>query len=131
MSKVSLTLAAALAVAPMGAPVLQPVQAQTVDLVVVDVKAVALGYRMSKLTGSSVVNDKGDKIGTMDDFIIGRDEPRVLYAVLQVGGFLGLGKHLVVVPSETLVVDPSGKITLPGASKDELKRLPEFAYAGG
>jgi PRC-barrel domain len=86
---------------------------------------------MSKLTGSRVVNDKGEKIGTMDDFIVGRDEPRVLYAVLQVGGFLGLGKHLVVVPYETLILDPSGKITLPGGSKDELKRLPEFVYAAG
>jgi hypothetical protein len=44
MNKVRLTLAAALAVAPLGAPVLEPVHPQAVDLVVVDVKAVALGY---------------------------------------------------------------------------------------
>jgi hypothetical protein len=49
--------------------------------------------------------------------------------VLQVGGFLGLGGHLVVVPYDSLVIDETGqKITLPGASKDELKKLSAFNY---
>ncbi len=51
------------------------------------------------------------------------------FAVLQVGGFLGLGRRLVVVPYDSLVIDDAGqKITLPGASKDELKKLSEFNY---
>jgi hypothetical protein len=34
-----------------------------------------------------------------------------------------------VVPFENLVIDDQGqKITLPGASKDELKKLSEFNY---
>ena len=37
--------------------------------------------------------------------------------------------HLVVVPYDSLVIDETGqKITLPGASKDELKKLSEFNY---
>jgi hypothetical protein len=49
--------------------------------------------------------------------------------VIQVGGFLGVGGRLVAVPYTELVLDsPGGKITLPGASKDELKKLPEFKY---
>jgi hypothetical protein len=96
------------------------------ELVVVDVAAVAKGYRASKLTGSDVVNDHDERIGTIDDLIIGRD--RVLFAVLQVGGFLGLGGHLVAVPYQALVLDD--KIVLPGASRDELKKLPEFKYGG-
>jgi hypothetical protein len=53
-----------------------------------------------------------------------------LFAILQVGGFLGIGAHLVAVPFKSLALDDSGsKITLPGASKDELKKLPEFRYA--
>jgi hypothetical protein len=35
----------------------------------------------------------------------------------------------VVVPYESLQIDDTGqKITLPGASKDELKKLSEFNY---
>jgi hypothetical protein len=46
-----------------------------------------------------------------------------------VGGFLGMGGHLVVVPYDQLVIDDTGKkITLPGASKDALKNLSEYKY---
>jgi hypothetical protein len=60
---------------------------QAVELVVVDVKAVARGYRTSKLKGTNVTNDKNEKIGEIDDIIIGRD--KVLFAILQVGGSSG------------------------------------------
>jgi hypothetical protein len=100
---------------------------QAVQLVVVDVAAVAKGYRASKLLHASVRNDKNEKIGSIDDIIIGHD--RLLFAVLEVGGFLGMGAHLVAVPYQSLVLEEDGgKIVLPGASKDELKKLPEFGY---
>jgi sporulation protein YlmC with PRC-barrel domain len=100
-----------------------------VALVKVDLSVVAKGYRMSKLIGSSVINDKNEKIGTLDDIIADKDKKQLSFAVLQVGGFLGLGGRLVVVPYESLVIDEHGqKITLPGASKDELKKLSEFNY---
>jgi sporulation protein YlmC with PRC-barrel domain len=90
---------------------------------------VAKGYRMSKLIGSSVINDKNEKIGTVDDVIADKDKKQLSFAVLQVGGFLGLGGRLVAVPYDSLVIDDNGqKITLPGASKDELKKLSEFNY---
>jgi sporulation protein YlmC with PRC-barrel domain len=100
-----------------------------VSLVKVDLSVVAKGYRMSKLIGSSVINDKNEKIGTVDDVIADKDKKQLDFAVLQVGGFLGLGGRLVAVPYDSLVVDDAGhKITLPGASKDELKKLSEFNY---
>jgi sporulation protein YlmC with PRC-barrel domain len=99
-----------------------------VALVKVDLSVVAKGYRMSKLVGTTVINDKNEKIGTLDDVIADKDK-KLSLAVLQVGGFLGLGRHLVVVPYDSLVIDEAGqKITLPGASKDELKKLSEFNY---
>ena len=100
-----------------------------VQLVRVDLSVVAQGYRMSKLIGAGVMNDKNEKIGTIDDIVADKDKKRLSFAVLQVGGFLGLGRHLVVVPYDSLVIDDNGqKITLPGASKDELKKLSEFNY---
>jgi len=104
-----------------------PVLSQAVQLVTVDVNVVAQGYRVSKLTGNSVTNDKNEKVGTLDDFVIGHD--RSLFAILQVGGFLGIGSRLVAVPYESLVInDETRKIELPGASKEELKTLAEFKY---
>ena len=98
-----------------------------VALVKVDLSVVGQGYRMSKLLGSSVVNDKSEKIGTLDDVI--SDKKQLNFAILQVGGFLGLGGHLVAVPYESLMIDDKGqKITLPGASKEALKNLTEFHY---
>jgi sporulation protein YlmC with PRC-barrel domain len=98
-----------------------------VELVKVDLSVVAKGYRTSKLIGSSVSNDKSEKIGTLDDVVA--DKKQLNFAVLQVGGFLGVGGHLVVVPYDSLVIDDAGqKVTLPGATKDELKKLSQFNY---
>jgi sporulation protein YlmC with PRC-barrel domain len=98
-----------------------------VTLVQVDLSVVAKGYRLSKLIGSRVNNDKNERIGTIDDLIA--DKKEVHFAVLQVGGFLGVGGRLVAVPYDSLVIDDKGqKITLPGATKDELKKLSEFNY---
>jgi len=100
-----------------------------VQLIKVDLSVVAKGYRMSKLIGSSVINDKNERIGTVDDVIADKDKKQLSFAVLQVGGFLGVGGHLVAVPYDSLVIDDTGqKITLPGASKDELKKLSQFNY---
>jgi sporulation protein YlmC with PRC-barrel domain len=105
----------------------KPSRSQAVQLVKLDVAVVAKGFRATKLIGSSVVNEKNEKVGALDDIVIGRD--RTLFAVLQVGGFLGLGSRLVAVPYESLKIDDAGKkIELPGASKDELKKLTEFRY---
>jgi hypothetical protein len=104
-----------------------PALAQGVALLKVDVAVLAKGLRASKLIGSGVVNDKKEKIGTLDEIVIGRD--RVLFAVLQVGGFLGVGGRLVAVPYQSLVISDDGKtIQLPGASKEELQKLTEFKY---
>jgi hypothetical protein len=98
-----------------------------VALMQVDVTVVAKGWRASKLAGTNVENDKNEKIGTLDDVVISKD--RVLFAILQVGGFLGVGGRLVAVSFESLQIDDAGKkIVLPGASRDELKKLPEFKY---
>lgn len=102
-------------------------QAQTVELVVVDVKAAALGLQASKLIGMDVRNSQGEEIGTIDDLIIVPGAR--IFAVLQVGGFLGIGGHLVVVPFESLSMTAGGsRASLPGGTKDALRKLPEFQY---
>lgn len=101
--------------------------AKPVALVVVDVHAVALGYRVSQLIHRPVKNDQGAEIGKIEDLIIGRD--KVLFVVIGVGGFLGVGEHLIAVPYDQLVVSPQ-RILLHGATKEAVRRLPQFHYAG-
>jgi sporulation protein YlmC with PRC-barrel domain len=106
----------------------RPAHSQGVQLVKVDVSVVARGLRVSKLTGHAVVNDKNENIGKIDDIVIAQDHS--LFTVLQVGGFLGIGSRFVAVPFNNLKIDENvGKIELPGASLDELKKLTEFKYS--
>jgi hypothetical protein len=100
---------------------------QTIELVKVDVQKLAAGYRSSKVVGSSVVNDANDTIGKIDDLLVSRDGKQP-YAVLSIGGFLGIGTRLVVVPYDTLKF-ADNKVILPGGTKEGLKMLPEFKYA--
>jgi len=100
---------------------------QSVEITKVDVQKVAAGYRASKVIGSSVVNDANETIGKIDDLLVTRDgkEP---YAVLSVGGFLGMGTRMVVIRYDSLKF-ADNKIVLPGGTKDGLKMLPPFQYS--
>jgi hypothetical protein len=53
---------------------------------------------------------------------------RSAYAVLSVGGFLGMGKHLVAVPFADLQID-NRQVILPDATKKSIEEMPEFKYA--
>lgn len=95
------------------------------ELAVVDVRAVALGWRASKLIGRTVANDRDENIGRLDDLMI--DQERVLYAIVGVGGFLGLADHKVAVPYRSLDIT-ADRIVLAGATKEALKAVPEFKF---
>lgn len=102
---------------------------QTVTLTMIDPASLATGYRTSKVVGSTVVNEANETIGTIDDLIVTPSD-KVPFAVLSVGGFLGLGAKYVVVSYNSLQVKNS-QMVLPGATKDSLKALPAFKYNTG
>jgi sporulation protein YlmC with PRC-barrel domain len=115
------------AVAAMAVAVV-PRSARAEALVVVDVVSVAEGYRASKLRGTNVVTSQNEKVGELDDLVVGKTD-RVLFAIIQVGGFLGIGSYLIAVPYTSLQISDNGKrIVLPGATKESVKALPEFKY---
>ena len=121
-SNSALALAVVLSLPP------SPTSAQEIALVAPDAKEVAKGYRADELKLRSVVNDKGDIIGQINDFIFARDNGPV-FVVLSVGDFVGLGGELVAVPFKSFKLDDSsGKIVLPGASRAALQKLPVFLY---
>jgi sporulation protein YlmC with PRC-barrel domain len=101
--------------------------AQSVTERRVDVVQMGAGFRASKLSGSTVYNRDKDRIGTIDDLILSPSE-RNAFAILSVGGFLGMGKHYVAVPFSSLQIS-NKEVVLPDATKTSLEALPEFKYA--
>lgn len=98
--------------------------------------AVMARPRMSQLIGAHVYNQDNNSIGSIDDVILvppagagqaGR--PSGPLAIVQVGGFLGLGGRLVSVPLADLQWNAANeRVVLPGASRESLTERPEFSY---
>ena len=122
----SLLIRAAIFAASLSGPAVSQGAPQTVALMKVDPTTLAPGYRTSKVVGSTVVNEAKETVGTIDDLIVTPTE-KVPFAVLSVGGFLGMGTKYVVVPFSSLQVKDK-QMVLPGATKDSLRALPEFKY---
>jgi sporulation protein YlmC with PRC-barrel domain len=91
-------------------------------------QAIAVGHRASKLIGAPVYNEQEERVGSIDDLIISPDRS-VSFAIVSIGGFLGLGSRLVAIPVEQLN-EEKDRLILPGATKEVLGKLPEFKYAG-
>lgn len=100
---------------------------QTLSLMKVDPATLATGYRTSKVVGTVIVNDTDEKVATIDDLIVTKDG-KVPYAVLSIGGFLGVGSRNVVVLASDLQVRDN-RMVLPGATKESLRDLPEYTYS--
>jgi PRC-barrel domain len=99
--------------------------AQEVALTPLETTEVGRGYRAETIRLKSVVNDKKETIGRINDFVFSKEGN--IYAILSVGDFTGLGGHLIAVPFRNLRLDdPSGYVVLPGASRSALEKLPVF-----
>lgn len=99
-----------------------------IGVVQTELALLADGWSVKRsVLGQPVYNDSNDKIGNVDDLIIS-PEKAVSYAIIGVGGFLGIGKHDVVIPVNQFKL-ADNKLVLAGATKDTLKALPPFVYA--
>jgi sporulation protein YlmC with PRC-barrel domain len=56
-------------------------------------------WRASKLVGLSVYNEKNESLGSINDMLTDKNG-KITAVVIGVGGFLGVGEHLVAVPFE-------------------------------
>lgn len=109
------------------APAFADAAKQTIVLTEVDTTVLATGWRATAIIGAKVYNDAGEDIGKLEDMII-TSKGTIPYAVVSVGGFLGVDAHHVVVAASSLeLVDK--KLTLHGATKESLKALPNFEFA--
>jgi sporulation protein YlmC with PRC-barrel domain len=80
----------------------------------------------SEIKGSTVRNRQREEIGDIDEVLIEPDSGRVRFAVLSVGGFLGLGSTRVAVPWSAFEISrQGGKITyMLDATRERLEKAP-------
>ena len=80
----------------------------------------------STLAGDAVVNDSGERLGTLEHIMIDVRAGRIAYGVLAHGGVLGLGARLHAVPWDALAIDVERRCFVLRVSKARLAKAPGF-----
>jgi hypothetical protein len=120
-------LTGAALILPVAAPA-QVAGSTVIGVAAAEMREVALGWSAKRqILGQAVFNDKGQRIGSVDDIIVAPDKA-VSYAIIGAGGFLGVDRHDVAIPVSQFRLQ-AGKLILPGASKAALETAPKFEYA--
>jgi sporulation protein YlmC with PRC-barrel domain len=83
-------------------------------------------FRVDKIIDSGVINLEGKSIGTIDDLVVDIDTGRIVYAVLEFGGFMGVSDKLFAVPWQSLSSVPAEGIFILDQSKAKLEKAPGF-----
>jgi sporulation protein YlmC with PRC-barrel domain len=80
----------------------------------------------SKVKGTTVYNEGGDKIGTVEDVVLDKRSNQIMFAALGFGGVLGMGEKYYPVPWSLLNYDEDkGGYVVP-LSKDRLEQAPAY-----
>lgn len=80
----------------------------------------------SKVKGTSVYNDAGDKIGTVEDVVLDKTSNRIMFAALGFGGVLGIGEKYYPVPWSLLdYSEAKGGYVVP-LSKERIQNAPAY-----
>ena len=79
-----------------------------------------------KVEGTAVYNHAGDKLGSIDDLMIDKVSGNVRYAVLEFGGFLGIGTDRYPLPWDALRYDTSRSAYVVSLDKDQLENAPHY-----
>lgn len=79
---------------------------------------------VDEVLGSRVVNAGGQEVGEIEDLVL--DQNQIAYAVVSVGGLLGLGEKRVAVPLDDLQLGEGETYLMSSATQDQLEQMPEY-----
>jgi sporulation protein YlmC with PRC-barrel domain len=82
-----------------------------------------------KVEGTNVYNTAGDKLGSVDDLMIDKHSGQVRYAVLEFGGFLGMGADRYPMPWSILKYDTVKEGYVVPLDKAKLEKAPRYQMA--
>ncbi|MDE3042905.1 MAG: PRC-barrel domain-containing protein [Nitrospirota bacterium] len=83
-------------------------------------------WKASELLKMKVQGTDGKSLGSIRDLVIDPAEGDIEYAVLDFGGFAGIGDKYFAVPWDALQLDQSKKKLVLDVSKKDLKQAPGF-----
>jgi sporulation protein YlmC with PRC-barrel domain len=80
----------------------------------------------SSIIGDKVHNDKEEHMGEIKDLMVDVTTGRIEYAVIEFGGFLGIGVKYFAIPFKLLRVDPENKAFIFSQKREVLEKAPGF-----
>jgi sporulation protein YlmC with PRC-barrel domain len=80
-----------------------------------------------KVEGTSVYDRAGEKIGNVRNFMVGKRSGQVEYAVLQFGGFFGIGNEFYPIPWEMLSYHTDKHGYVVGLDKQQVESAPRYS----
>jgi hypothetical protein len=80
----------------------------------------------SRVVGAPVFNTAGERIGHVDDLSVEKTSGQVIYGILSIGGFLGIGERFHPLPWSILTYDPGKGGFVVGIDKEVLKDAPSL-----
>lgn len=92
-----------------------------------DENRVMRSNKASGLLGMEVKNQQDEKLGEIKDLVLDLKSGKISYAVLAVGGFLGLGEKLLAVPVDAFQINQQDGTLLLNADKAKIEAAPGFA----
>ncbi len=81
----------------------------------------------SRVAGTPVFNRAGDRIGHIEDLSIDKRSGQVRYALLALGGFLGIGERFHPLPWTVLEFHPDRHGYVLPLDQPELEKAPHYA----
>ena len=79
-----------------------------------------------KVEGTAVYNTAGEKLGSIDDLMIDKRSGQIRYAVLEFGGFLGMGTDRYPLPWNLLKYDTTQEGYVVPLDKNRLSDAPRY-----
>lgn len=77
--------------------------------------------RISELEGKTVINSAGNELGEIEDLVQDERDGKI-YAVISVGGFLGIGDKDIALPVDELKAQDNRIVMTTDRSEDQLKQ---------
>ncbi len=84
------------------------------------------GMSVRRILGKDVVGTGRDKIGEVDDVILNSATGCAMFAVVDEGGFLGMGERHHVVPWKALTWTPDTNQLMASFNREKLTSAPVF-----
>jgi hypothetical protein len=88
--------------------------------------ALAAIIASDKVEGAAVYNRQGERLGTVDNFMVDKSTGQVAYAVMSFGGFLGMGESYHPLPWRVLNYDTRQGGFVSDLDRSRLEKAPSY-----